>query len=70
MVSDNQPLPLNQRHDHRFEPEKDDLRHGNDSPTLTYKFSVGYIIPRENSGSSYVQPGPVSAQANYSITYL
>jgi type 1 fimbria pilin len=71
VLKDNREKTINLRNKNdRFEPEKDYLLHGNDSPTLTYKFSVGYIIPFENSGSSYVQPGPVSAQANYSITYL
>ncbi|WP_264859393.1 fimbrial protein [Citrobacter freundii] len=52
----------------QFEPEKDYLK--GDKPTLTYKFSVGYIIPFESPVLARVKPGPVSAQANYSITYL
>lgn len=52
----------------RFEPEKYQVT--GHKPTLTYKFSVGYIKPRESHLWDVVTAGPVSAQANYSITYL
>ncbi len=70
VITDNKQnsIDLN-KNSNRFGPEKGYLRHENGSQILTYKFNVGYIISKDNN-SSYVKPGPVSAQANYSITYL
>lgn len=69
VLKDNEGANINLHHENnRFEPEKDYLK--GDKPTLTYKFSVGYIIPAETQIWERVKPGPVSAQANYSITYL
>jgi major type 1 subunit fimbrin (pilin) len=53
----------------RFEPENYQSIGHNDSP-LTYTFSVGYIKPRNTHFWDQVTTGPVTAQANYSITYL
>lgn len=71
VITDNKQniIDLN-KNSNRFGPEEGYLRHENGSRILTYKFNVGYIIAEGNNNSSYVKPGPVSAQANYSITYL
>ena len=53
----------------RFEPDNYQSIGHNDSP-LTYTFSVGYIKPRDSNLWDRVTTGPVTAQANYSITYL
>ncbi|BEJ31451.1 hypothetical protein OIPHN330_00710 [Citrobacter freundii] len=52
-----------------FEPDNYQSIGHNDSP-LTYTFSVGYIKPRDSNLWDRVTTGPVTAQANYSITYL
>lgn len=54
--------------DLRFEPENNYIK--DDKPILTYKFSVGYIMPSKIFAWENATAGPVSAQANYSITYL
>ena len=70
VITDNKQKSIDlNKNSNRFDPEKGYLRHENGSQILTYKFNVGYIISKDNN-SSYVKPGPVSAQANYSITYL
>ncbi|MEG2399857.1 MAG: fimbrial protein [Citrobacter sp.] len=65
VIRDRNDRHINLNNGYGFEPEKNNILHNN--PTLTYKFSVGYI---KKFSFHDVTSGPVTSQANYSITYL
>ncbi|RFU91889.1 MULTISPECIES: fimbrial protein [Citrobacter] len=69
LLSDSKGNKINLHdNDLRFEPEKNYIK--GDISILTYKFNVGYIMPSKTFILDRATAGSVSAQANYSITYL